>query len=356
MSGVRIALVSTSVAPLGCGGGGGVELTIEVIASALQKLGHQLTLFAPVGSVVRSVPTVTTQGAFQFPAQRAQRQASIDMPNQPVLGSMLRAVAQRAADFDIVLNFAFDWLPLWLGTAMTVPFAHLISMGSTNDPVDCAIREALDHRPGCVAMHTKAQRSTYTAMGGRHITVLDNGIELDRYKVHSTHDERLVWVGRVAPEKGLADAAEVARRCNRPLVAYGFNEYPELLAEASALCDFTYGGFLSTDELAATLGGFHAMLMAPKWEEAFGNAVIEALACGLPVIAYERGGPAELIDDGLTGILVKPDDIDAMAAAVEAIDMISRVSCRATAEERFSAQSMGLRVERWLLDLLSAAA
>ena len=80
--------------------------------------------------------------------------------------------------------------------------------------------------------------------------------------------------------------------------------------------DVSYEGFLPTDDLQAAIGGCAAVLMAPKWVEAFGNVAIEAMACGVPVIAYRRGGPAEIVVDGETGFLVEPDDVDGLIAAV----------------------------------------
>ena len=109
----------------------------------------------------------------------------------------------------------------------------------------------------------------------------------------------------------------------------------------------SYEGFLPTDELQAAIGGCAAVVMAPKWVEAFGNVAIEAMATGVPVISYRRGGPAEIIDDGETGFLVDPDDVDGLMAAVGRIDELDRVECRQRVEEEYSiaalaAQSRGM--------------
>ena len=83
--------------------------------------------------------------------------------------------------------------------------------------------------------------------------------------------------------------------------------------------------------------GARPLLMTPKWVEAFGNVAIEAMACGVPVIAYRRGGPAEIVVDGETGFLVEPDDVDGMVAAVGRIDEIDRA--RAAARSRSTGRS-----------------
>jgi UDP-glucose:tetrahydrobiopterin glucosyltransferase len=111
-------------------------------------------------------------------------------------------------------------------------------------------------------------------------------------------------------------------------------------------------GFLPTDELQARLGRARAVLMTPRWVEAFGNVAIEALACGVPVIAYARGGPAEIITDGETGFVVAADDVDGVIDAVGRLDEIDRRACRKRAEQEYSVEAMGARVEAWLLEIL----
>ena len=88
--------------------------------------------------------------------------------------------------------------------------------------------------------------------------------------------------------------------------------------------------------------------MTPKWVEAFGNVAIEALACGVPVVAYGRGGPLEIIEDGVTGYLVKPDSVDGLVAAIAQLPRIDRATCRAQAEAKYSLAAMGERTEAWL--------
>jgi UDP-glucose:tetrahydrobiopterin glucosyltransferase len=94
------------------------------------------------------------------------------------------------------------------------------------------------------------------------------------------------------------------------------------------------------------------MLMTPRWVEAFGNVAIEALACGVPVIAYRRGGPAEIIADGKTGFLVEPDSVDGLVGAIDRLDEIDRSNCRHAAETLFSQAAWGDLVEGWFYRLV----
>jgi UDP-glucose:tetrahydrobiopterin glucosyltransferase len=96
--------------------------------------------------------------------------------------------------------------------------------------------------------------------------------------------------------------------------------------------------------------------VTPRWVEAFGNVAIEALACGVPVIAYRRGGPAEIVCEGKTGWLVEPDSVSGLIAAIAQINQIDRAACRQQAEAEFSQAAMGDRLEQWFADILSAHA
>ena len=115
-----------------------------------------------------------------------------------------------------------------------------------------------------------------------------------------------------------------------------------------------YQGFLPTDDLQAQLGACAALVMTPKWVEAFGNVAIEAMAVGVPVIAYGRGGPAEIVDDGVTGFVVPADDIDALIAAVARVSEIDRAACRQRVDNEYSSGAMADRVLAWIDDVLAA--
>jgi UDP-glucose:tetrahydrobiopterin glucosyltransferase len=107
-------------------------------------------------------------------------------------------------------------------------------------------------------------------------------------------------------------------------------------------------GFLPTAELQRELGQCQALLNTPKWNEAYGNVVVEAMACGVPVVAYRRGGPGELVQPGLNGLLVDPDDVVALAQAVSSASQLDRVACRRWVEQNASRAVLAERIEGWL--------
>ena len=144
------------------------------------------------------------------------------------------------------------------------------------------------------------------------------------------------WVGRVAPEKGLEDAAYVANELGEKLKVWGVIEddnYASKIEHSFPQGTIDWMGFLSTNELQKELGKCRVLLNTPKWNEAYGNVVVEALACGVPVVAYTRGGPSEIIQHGQTGYLADPDDKQSMLSYVEIIEKIERKKCREWVEK-----------------------
>jgi UDP-glucose:tetrahydrobiopterin glucosyltransferase len=116
-----------------------------------------------------------------------------------------------------------------------------------------------------------------------------------------------------------------------------------------------YLGFHSTQKLQELMGNCQALLMTPKWIEAFGNVAIEALACGVPIVSYARGGPVEIIKHGKTGYLVEPDNVEALCDAAIAVPRLNRSVCRREAEAEYSLTALGDRFEKWFKDILTSA-
>ncbi|HEY9834467.1 MAG TPA: glycosyltransferase, partial [Stenomitos sp.] len=162
------------------------------------------------------------------------------------------------------------------------------------------------------------------------------------------------WMGRIAPEKGLEDAVAASQLTGIPLKIMGFLQdefYWQQILQAYPNAPIQYEGFLSTDELPQHLRQCRALLMTPRWVEAFGNVAIEALACGVPVIAYRRGGPAEIVEEGKSGFLVEPDSVEGLVDALGKLDQIDRHACRQRVEVEYSNQAMGDRMEQWFWDI-----
>jgi UDP-glucose:tetrahydrobiopterin glucosyltransferase len=349
---LRILIASTPVGPLGSGIGGGVELTLHGIATGLQRRGHEVTIIAPAGSLDGDVPVVQVRGELQLSSQLEARDAPVALPPGSVLANMWNEVRARQDGADVVLNLAYDWLPLYLTPFLRVPVDHLVSMGSVSEAMDGAVSEAIAARPGTIAMHSRAQAATFP--GRPDVLVIGSGLDLRRYTYVDRPERRLAWVARISAEKGLEDAVEVAARTGWPLSVWGLMQdewaWKDAI-EAYPDAQVMYEGFVPTEQLQAGLGRCAALLVTPRWVEAFGNVAIEALACGVPVIAYDRGGPAEIVVDGRTGFVVPAGDVDALVAAVGRVDEIDRAACRRHAEDHYSVAALAERVEAWLLEV-----
>ncbi|HEY9699851.1 MAG TPA: glycosyltransferase family 4 protein [Trichocoleus sp.] len=351
---LRLLLVSTSVGALGSGLGGGVELTLRNIGLELMRRGHQVKVVAPTESVSAGLAIVPVAGNLQITAQTQGRDALVTLPANSVLANMWDYAHRVQSEIDVILNFAYDWLPFYLTPFFHHPIAHLVSMGSLTEAMDQIIEQTLDRFPGTIGVHSKAQAATFPF--GDRCRSLGNGFEMSLYRFQPQPENYLAWVGRIAPEKGIEDAIEVAQQTGIPLKVWGAmpdSDYWQEICQRYPNTPFAYEGFLSTQELQQGLGLCRGLLLTPKWVEAFGNVAIEALACGVPVIAYQRGGPAEIVQDGKTGWLVEPDNVKGLIEAVQKLDLIDRQICRQAAESEYSMQAMGDRVEAWLEDVLA---
>ena len=353
---MKLLVVATPLGPLGSGRGGGVELTLTSLVAGLLSRGHRLTVLAAEGSQLRAACAAadlwTCSGTPQASAQHEQRQAPVTMPADGLLPRFWRRVLAEgpAAGFEAVINLAYDWLPLWLTPTAPLPIFHLVSMGSVNAAMDQAVAELAAWDQRRLAFHSRAQAADFALP--QPPVVVGNGFDLAAYGFCAEPEPLLGWAGRVAPEKGLEDAAAAAARLGVPLAVWGLVEDPAYAAAVEASVPagtLQWRGFLATDALQRELGRCQALLNTPKWNEAYGNVVVEAMACGVPVVAYRRGGPGELVQPGVNGVLVEPDDVAALAAAVQQAAAIDRRDCRQWVEANASREALAERVEAWLL-------
>lgn len=348
-------MLSTAVAPLGTGLGGGVELFVKNAVQGLQQRGHDLTIVAPEGSSLPECDRlIQIPGTLQPTAHTSRRDSPIMMPEPSVLSHMMGYARKVQAEYDVILHFCYDWLPFFLTPFFQTPIAHYVSMGSLTDAMDAAIAQVTTAFPGTVGVCTAAQAATlphsesYRAIG--------SAVDLSLYDYCATPGIELGWMGRISPEKGLEDAIAAAQATQIPLKILGKLEnydYWHHLQTTYPDAPTEYLGFLDTQGLQSAIRTCRALLMTPKWVEAFGNVAIEALACGVPVIAYGRGGPTEIVRHGQTGWLVEPDSVAGLIDAIAAIDHLDRRACRQQAEAEYSLEALALRYEQWFRDILA---
>jgi UDP-glucose:tetrahydrobiopterin glucosyltransferase len=348
----RVLFLTSPVGPLGSGEGGGVETNLMNLTPILAKRGHTVAIAAPAGSKQPSpdVKVYQVEGRAPSYATTASRNAPIVAQADGVLERMWEAAMRAQDHYDVIIGINYDWVAYYLTPFFRTPVGHIISIGSTMDGVDEIIKERFYEYPNHFAVNTCAQAATFPFIDPCRMMSLFGGVDLDKYSFNETPANRLSWVARISPEKGLEDAFAVAQRLKLPLDVIGKMQHKGYWDDCVSRfpdVDVTYHGFLSQHDLHLVVRNTKAMLMTPHWIEAFGNTCIEALACGTPVVAYNSGGPSELIEDGKSGYLADNLNVDALTEAVSKVDRLDRREARKRAGE-FSLERMADRYERFI--------
>lgn len=332
-SSLRIAQVappSERVPPLAYGG---TERIVHGLVVELVDRGHQVTTFASgdsdvPGELVATVP-------------EALRPAGYVGDPLPWFHVTMQQVVDRAADFDIIHSH-LEWASLLLARVSPTPV-----VATFHGRLDLPWAETLlrDAPRGLVAI-SHNQAATHPEVAWE--AVVHNGLRLDDAPFDRRRGESLCFVGRVAPEKGIVEAMEVARAAGRPLriaakIAPGGSErayYDEVFKPAleAAGSDVEFLGELTQADRDQLFAESYASLMPGSWPEPFGLVAIEALATGTPVIARRIGALPEIIRDGIDGFF--GDDVTAMAYTVDRVATLDREAIRASVLDRFSAERM----------------
>jgi glycosyltransferase involved in cell wall biosynthesis len=175
-----------------------------------------------------------------------------------------------------------------------------------------------------------------------YLATIHHGIDLDAFALQRATGSYLLFFGRIHPDKGTAEAIDVAERLELPLVIAGIVQDQRYFDErVSPRLDgdrISFVGAVGPAERSELLGGARVLLHLIGFDEPFGYSVVEAMACGTPVVAFRRGSMPELIEDGVTGFLV--DDVAAAAAAVAEAEALDRAGIRAQAVVRFGRMRM----------------
>ncbi len=349
----RILCLFSAVGAIGSGNGGGVEITLRNVCQALRKRGHHLEVLAPHASVLAGIPLIPIEGNLQESAELPNRKDPVSIPSNAVLANMLDYAFAQQRNYDVIINFGYDWLPFYLTSYFHTPLLHYVNMSSQTEVLDDMIRKVAQQFPLQLGMQTQSQADTF-APNLPHFR-LTKGFDLSRYHYLEQSEPCLAWAGRIISVKGLKDAFIVADRLKLPLKIMGAlcdeTYWNQITADYSHV-SYRYLEYLETEDFQAELRTCLALLAPIKWEEAFGNVVAEAFACGVPVVGYQRGSLPELVQDGKTGWLVEPDNVEALIQAVQKVNKLQRSDCRAYVEEHHSLEAMADCYENWIQTVL----
>jgi UDP-glucose:tetrahydrobiopterin glucosyltransferase len=351
-------IVAPPVGPIGSGEAGGVETHLLNLAPILVARGYEIGMVAPAGSVVSAgVRLYPVAGDPSLSATRAERAAITVVRTGGLLENMWDQALRLQRQYDVVIGVSYDWLPFYLTPFFSTPAGHWITICSAMDEVDRMIQKRWREGGLKLAMYTGAQVRTFPFLEGERVQLLYGGVDTAVFQYNSQPLDRLCWAGRISPEKGLEDAIAVARALGKPLDICGKIQdeayWRAVMRDAGG--QVVYHGFLDPVELQRRYAGACVTLVTPRWIEAFGNTVIESLACGTPVVAYNRGGPAEIVEHGRSGILAPQEaGVEALVEGVRAAVRLDRRVVRARAEE-FSFVKMADRFEVWVESVSGAA-
>jgi glycosyltransferase involved in cell wall biosynthesis len=241
---------------------------------------------------------------------------------------------ERAGEFDLIHN-SFDFLPLTYSGLVETPV--LTTIHGFSSPRILAVYERYNATCAYVAISDSDRAS-----GLDYLATIHHGIDTDAFALHPAPGRYLLYFGRIHPDKGTVEAIDVAAQCELPLVVAGIVQderyFEEQVAPRIDGDRVRFVGAVGPDERSELLGGAHALLHLISFDEPFGYSVVEAMACGTPVIAIDRGSMPELIVGGTTGFLV--EDVAGAVAAVAAAAALDRSAIRAHAVERFGVGRM----------------
>jgi glycosyltransferase involved in cell wall biosynthesis len=324
----QIAPLSESVPPQRYGG---TERVVSYLTEELVSLGHDVTLYASGDSQTqaRLVPVCER-------ALRLQGKQVVDPLAHHV--RLVERVFQDASGFD-VLHFHQDYLHFSLCRRQAIPV--LTTLHGRLDLPDLVPLFAEFDDMNVVSI-SEAQRAPLPH--ARWLGTVYHGLPTDLHRFHPEPEAYLAFLGRICPEKRLDRAIEIALGADLPLKIAAkvdradrvyFNAVIRPLLNHPLV---EYLGEIGEQEKGDFLGQARALLFPIDWPEPFGLVMIEALACGTPVIAYRHGSVPEILEHGVTGFTVSSED--EAVQAVANLDQISRSQCRATFERRFSARRM----------------
>ena len=325
---------------------GGTERVVAYLTDALVELGHDVTLFASGDSATKATLSPVWPRALRLDPKVKDHFAPMFM--------QLETVARRAHEFDVIHSH-LDYFGYPLLRRLGTP-----SVTTLHGRLDLHELPALYRLYGDIPVVSISDSQRRPLPQAHWVRTVHHGLPDRLLMPKSIKPSYFAFLGRIAPEKGIDRAIRIAEHCGVPLkVAAKVDRadqdyYDEQIKPMIKAGNVEYIGEIADKDKSEFLSGAIALLVPIDWPEPFGLVMIEAMACGTPVIAFNRGSVPEVIDDGLTGFIV--EDINGAIGAVDRLDHLSRAKIRAHFEQHFTARRMAqdyLGVYRSLADSLA---
>ncbi|TMI99255.1 MAG: glycosyltransferase family 4 protein [Alphaproteobacteria bacterium] len=311
---------------------GGTERVVHWLVEELVALGHDVTLFA-------SGDSCTSAKLEAFWPRALRLDGSIRDPNALHM-AMLEQVRRQADDFEL-LHFHLDYYPFSLFSRQATPFVTTLH-GRLDLPELQPAFDTFSSIP--VVSISNAQRRPLPQ--AHWMKTVHHGLPEKLLMPMPAKPSYFAFLGRIAPEKRVDRAIRIAEHCGIPLKIAAkvdradIDYYEQEIRPMLASPNVEYIGEIGDKDKPEFLSGALALLVPIDWPEPFGLVMIEAMACGTPVIAFNRGSVPEIIDEGVTGFIV--EDETGAIGAVDRLSHVSRAGVRKRFEERFTARRMAL--------------
>jgi glycosyltransferase involved in cell wall biosynthesis len=304
------------------------ELVTSLLTEALVAMGVDVTLFATADSeTAGKLASVVPTGYSEDPTLDAKVMELLHVAH----------VFERAGEFDLIHNQA-DFVPLAFSRLVDVP--QVTTIHGFSSPRIVPAFKAYEDRVHYVAISDADRHPDL-----QYAATIHHGIRIDEFPFDPNGSDDLLFFGRIHPDKGAAEAIQAAIATGNRLLMAGIIQDEAYYARAvEPYLDgerVIFNGPLGGAARTHALGHARALLHLIGFEEPFGLSVIEAMACGTPVIAYNRGSMPELIDHGVTGFLV--DTFEEAIDAIGRVGEIDRRACRRAVEARFTVEHMAER-------------
>jgi glycosyltransferase involved in cell wall biosynthesis len=310
---------------------GGTERVVSWLTEELVELGHDVTLFASGDS--------QTSAKLEAMWPRSLRLDGSVRDPMALHMSMLEQVLRKAEEFDI-LHFHLDYYPFSAFSRQPTPFVTTL-----HGRLDFREHQTVFDNFGDVPVISISHAQRRPVPQANWVRNILHGLPARLLQPRPVKPAYLAVLGRIAPEKAIDQAIRIAVRSNLPLkIAAKVDPmdrdyFEKQIKPLLELPGIDYIGEIGDRQKSEFLSGAMALLMPIDWPEPFGLVMIEAMACGTPVIAYRSGSVPEIVEDGVTGIIVK-DEIEAADAVASRLHTLSRSRIRARFEERFTARRM----------------
>jgi glycosyltransferase involved in cell wall biosynthesis len=327
---LRIAQVAPLVESVPPKHYGGTERIVAYLTEELVRAGHKVTLFASGDSVTSAELIPVTRRSFR------RNKRATDYLSREVL--LMDHVLQRASEFDVI-HFHTGCLHYLISRHLKVP--HVTTLhGRLDTPESLRLYERFRDMP--MISISNSQRTPWPCANWQ--ATIYHGLPDDLFRFHPEPGRYLAFLGRASPEKRVDRAIEIAKRVDMPLKIaakvdsadrrYFKREIEPLLNDPRV----EWLGEIGDKDKDEFLGNAYALLFPIDWPEPFGLVMIEAMACGTPVIAYASGSVPEVMDNGVSGFVV--NDLEQAIEAVQHVRELSRAGCRDVFEKRFTASRM----------------